>query len=1563
MNIQDTSNSTDNIAATQKKASNTGNAPQNTNENIYSSLGSAANTHQSPHSKNTNKRNRLLDPEYISSQPTVTSPYHPQQQQLHQHSQKRQNSQSSINKLQSNKRSTYLNNYPSPAQHLYFNPLTAVSPLTYQYPYLQNSVSASASATNTAPATAIAQGLNTTTIPAPAPAYPVSVPVITQTPTFLPQSQLPAKQFNQQNHQVYYKHSTSPTIATTSTNNVTFTNTNNLNLINSNFNLNSNLSFTPTTTQLTPKLHYQLFHSNFKKSTPISGSPTHQLSNKLNSQDPNSIAQEHIQAVGTNPNYYLKQYSISGQNLPQGSVHSGTPLSTHPQYHVQTHSQPPELSDPRERAAYYNSQAMNPQDSIQSNMSLPPPPTQQPQQQQPQYQQSQPQSQPQSQQQIHQQQQSQIPQRQTQPQPQSQQQPQQQQAQQQQAQQQRIIMTEEEQILITNLQETYKTILKLEVETQQGCMEVNQKLLKNNTGAELNNELWTVYKRVIQLLDSYYDFLLYALSPTSTRTGKPLVSNYRILKRMWVYGVVAFLEVLKNVVAVFVEHEVCACFVAYSFNIISCLLDPELGIECWWAEKLGDLSRMAIALYPARYMDWKMSSVYWYQEASKTQFGHGKMYYHMCSVENDNLEALMLIGKGVTCRDPFVPTYQYLRMIIDNVCSQRNMLTTIEMAMIDFVKIHKILFLQNYSVNEEMIKTVSRYASNFGVDNQNIDFFQVRPDYSSVDVNDKITFWYQKGANFALSNIYHMMGFGICSNPFAKLFDLPDALKERKDKKDKREKRRRSRSDATNDNDPNNPLLALQELDPNDPEFLLNSSASVLDEVYWFKLLRETNKGVIELSMKMFRQYLSGPAQTSTPHVIVWMYYLVSVCESVKLYPASKSMFYHLLKAIVPWKALVLYLNDLLCVVRSVSELRLRYRSLLYKTLTIDTSKNGYRNFIFQHFSENETLWEVWKCWGSLWFDRLCPKGDYSNVYETGMKNDVFDTPLFGELYKPHEDGERYIRILLLGGYICENFPEFGLKMCGNIFKFDSKSVESSVNISLKNLETFNSFLDDARISPLLKFSGYETESLNKAVPIVAPNKVQEEQDSEKEANIAEADSAEGEEEEDDDEEDALEEDTDEEGSQKTGGSNIDGSKVTMKTADSFDFNKWVGENVSPKLPMWDHNSYGFMTDFINNQYPSVLAHQKSLDLDALVRNDEDNEHEEDSEEDDDNDNNSDDHYQNTNDQFEINSEGGSVSAKAPLSLTSGVGTSSDPGNDIAKAQKKPVRGDIGELMDTSITFISLDTNVWLKHCGKIFKCVRSRIFKLAIPLTVFQELRSLRKSNDSLVAESATRAVIIARQLYAENVVLAIRSDGTTASHINETREFEQNENWRLNSDELILQSIKLNDAFGKNLTLGYGYTIGELPELPMFEEPGKAGGVYNGAYGGGYSHDYFPTTTKSYSTSTAPTTAMNYSTLDKVDEILATKGSMHISNTKLGYCNGKIDTTGLRGESLRALFVSSKSILLSKNDAAEFRYNIIISDDHEMCTRAKAIGLKYMRSSEWFSVVEQISFGRCYD
>ena len=115
-----------------------------------------------------------------------------------------------------------------------------------------------------------------------------------------------------------------------------------------------------------------------------------------------------------------------------------------------------------------------------------------------------------------------------------------------------------------------------------------------------------------------------------------------------------------------------------------------------------------------------------------------------------------------------------------------------------------------------------------------------------------------------------------------------------------------------------------------------------------------------------------------------------------------------------------------------------------------------------------------------------------------------------------------------------------------------------------------------------------------------------------------------------------------------------------------------------------------------------------------------------------------------------------------------------------------------------------MDTNIWLKHCGRIYKCVRNGVIKVLIPLIVFQELRALRKSPEATIADAATRSVIIIRELYLTREVVPLRFDGTVASDINETTEFENNSTWRSNVDETILHAVNEHDEMGKRMMKG---------------------------------------------------------------------------------------------------------------------------------------------------------------
>lgn len=980
-------------------------------------------------------------------------------------------------------------------------------------------------------------------------------------------------------------------------------------------------------------------------------------------------------------------------------------------------------------------------------------------------------------------------------------------------------MSDEEQQLATKLKETYKNIVNFEEMVQKSCIDLTIKLNQSNYRAantqnflpaiytqpslggspgipssipvnltELSNNLWTIYHHNVTLLNNYYDFLITALKHTANttqfKTGKNIVDLYKIPRRMWVYGIVGFLEVLKNIITVFQDHEVFLCFIAYCFSIVSNLTEPALEMEGWWCEKLGDLSRMAIALYLSRFIDWKISAEYWYAVSMKTMYGHGKIYYHMCTVQQDNLDALVNIGKSVICRDPFVPTQQYLRLVVENICTQRNILSLLELPIIDFIKIHKVLLtihnnnsMENGHENsqdimhdsqvEYGINLVTRYGLTFGCDSHGYNFFtrtfcipgthnKYVPDPfnqpfkqddlqpNSLDSMEKTSFWFNKGALFAIANVNHLIGFGDPRNPFAKLFQLPEALKERKDKKDRKRKPKQTESDEGMGD-----LISTVNIGGFESPFLLASELSAVD---WFYCLTYVNKSVLELSFRILNHYLIGPKQASTCHVIVWLYFLISVSEATKSFPNSKNMFQWLFRKFFPWESLIKYLNLLLSVVTSNPNLNSRCCQYL-KT---------YPN-ILQHFNELESLPEVWKCWGTLWFDVISAKTDFKDVESAGVSNfNLFDMPICGTSPSigagdysrqrsrdgpEYDNDERIIRILLLGRILADEH-EYGLVRTEDGFKYNEqvyRETESDMLISLiapsmtTELFTFvrEVMFSDGRLVQNNFVSNIFPENL------VGPDAY---------TNLSAATK------------DELWFSMDEV-SKKSSSDSIDvaSSKPVDSEVDAYADSEFEAEYLDYEqhpCTMHEHEV------FHQQQHNQALAQQNV-------------------------DNNMADIYPNN---YTVNPE-----------FLPNLGN-----NDVQ------VEGNLGDRMDTSLTYVTLDTNIWLKHCGRIFKCVRNKAFRALIPLIVFQELRSLRKSAEATISDAATRSVIIIRELYLAREILPLRFDGTVASDINETAEFENNSSWMSNVDLTMLNVVTEHDEICKRLLKGLHATLnGRTPTV----------------------------------------------------------------------------------------------------------------------------------------------------
>lgn len=1012
----------------------------------------------------------------------------------------------------------------------------------------------------------------------------------------------------------------------------------------------------------------------------------------------------------------------------------------------------------------------------------------------------------------------------------------------------------------------YNSILDLEAQTQTTVRQLNAALIENSRSFSSSNsglvqsptDMWTLQTYFSKLLDLYHDFIVAA----STANAKHLLATYRIPRRLWIYGVVAFIELLKNVLATNSTNsqrdlDIGPIFIIHAFSTIGSLY--EIDEPSAWADKLAELARIAIQLYPANYLDWKLTASYWYHQTSVLGcHGHGKLYYHQCTVEYDNLLAFTLLSKSLLCKDPFVPTQFYLQSIIDNVCSQRAILSPMEMAMIDFVKIHKILLLKDYNSNEEMKSIVGHYSLNFGVDSSSANFFDSHPQILNNNLfqNPNFAFWYSKSPFFAISNINHLIGLGNPLNIGAKVFGLVEKLKNRREKKKMEDS-----------------------MVPSDS--LEHHTAFELTNDQSYQLLNEFNKGVFQLSMNMLKTYLNGPLIAGIPHTMIYLWFLISLSRAPK--SISRSLLIKLISRLFPWRELIPFINDIISLVTSRAELMTRLNMLLSDQLPHMNLNGNQMNLPISSINspsgtilteedtnstdEHESLpdksfeqlqkaidsmykfnTESQLCYGTIWFDQI-------NSNPPPLHNKNVDKPSLGELipWDIHSEGEKYVLILLLVSAMIKS-NDWPLKFTSN-----GQWVQYSDKNEYGNDERLNDWLDDPRLSQL---ANADNSSIN--------------------LGLAKLD----------------------ESFSRFQGSSENEIVENLK-------------NLKPREPMWGINSNRFMSDFINGVFPASLLQQPGQQI--VTPQEDDGKGYEAAEEDDNlgddeideeiEDEDEDDEYYYDDDYEEEEIE----ELQYANQLQNQQHNIAQPSTDLPVAAG--IEGDLGQNMDTIFTFLSLDTNIWLKYPGRIYKCVKFGIFRLCVPLTIFQELRSLRRSQDMNIADSATRAVLIIRQLYQEVDLLPLRSNGTKANSLNETLEFEKNPEWRIQSDDLIIKSVKLSNSFGREYKLGKNFKVGQSPNWPIFDNPLKVGSIWSNAYMGG-------------------------------------------DNTELALPNFSI-----RGTLLRNDFVNSKKSLLSEEVSGSFWYNVLISDDKNMLLKCKSQSVKSYDSEWLWKKMEVVSCGRCYN
>ncbi|AET39099.1 uncharacterized protein Ecym_4015 [Eremothecium cymbalariae DBVPG len=606
------------------------------------------------------------------------------------------------------------------------------------------------------------------------------------------------------------------------------------------------------------------------------------------------------------------------------------------------------------------------------------------------------------------------------------------------------------QTLVEKLQEIYKNIVKQETELQERCSQ-----LTTSQTTDLKN-LWVIYKLNAELIDNYFTFITTALLPTQPKAdlliGQEIIEVYRIERRLWLYGTITFLDVLKNF-SNFMDPEVCCQFIVYVFISISNILGnipPTFSVI--WLERLGDLSRMAIALYPSGFIDWKLSAEHWYQEALKYNFGHGKLYYHMSTVQQNTLAAFVNLGKSVFCRDTFIPSQQYMQLVIDNIYqrafAERNSGHHRYSHIVEYLKHTEVMLLPSFLENVESQGVVlAFFDQKFGATGS-ANFFD--PSLIFVQDCERLKHFFRHASLYAESHILQLVGFGDPRNPFALLFELPKCIKERKERKEKR----KSKSTASNQSD-----MSIDDTFLGDPvQFFetLNSTKTAYrfsqDLNIWKESLNYVNKTSMRCSMVVLRKFLNSSLLTALPHLLPWAYFLVAVglrLDAIRN-EDSKRFWIVFIRQIFPWESITNFLNVLLLYINDQKPTK----------FPIDEYMANYINMplpeLLEYFCENEDLPEVWNCWGTLWFDVINSKhvSNLVDIHSTGVKDHMFlDAPVDGISFDhSDESGEKFwkrcVRVILLFRGIAYQFPFGFTEFNGSddwkslVFKFNEPPAE-----------------------------------------------------------------------------------------------------------------------------------------------------------------------------------------------------------------------------------------------------------------------------------------------------------------------------------------------------------------------------------------------------------------------------------------------------------------------------------------------------------------------------------------
>ncbi|KNG49745.1 hypothetical protein TW65_03488 [Stemphylium lycopersici] len=221
--------------------------------------------------------------------------------------------------------------------------------------------------------------------------------------------------------------------------------------------------------------------------------------------------------------------------------------------------------------------------------------------------------------------------------------------------------------------------------------------------------------------------------------------------RMWKYGIISFLELLRRRIPESIDHMI--AFIHLAYQMIASLYETVPAFEDTWIECLGDLGRyrMAIADKISDRETWAGVARSWYVKAADKNPTVGRLYHHLAILARPHvLLQMYYYSRSFASVKPFQTARELIKMLLDSIAvrAQHSPLDNEEL----FILAHTTQFNHN-SIEKDP----------FGIDRPTANFSALKAEFLEklgVHIDSVTTNWKNLGVYAAVINIAGWFDYG-----------------------------------------------------------------------------------------------------------------------------------------------------------------------------------------------------------------------------------------------------------------------------------------------------------------------------------------------------------------------------------------------------------------------------------------------------------------------------------------------------------------------------------------------------------------------------------------------------------------------------------------------------------------------------------------------------------------------------------------------------------------------------------------------------------------------------------